>query len=237
MLFPHGDAIGRRIKIGSVDKPGDWIPVVGVARAFELFMSSDPDIVDPPVFLANQDSINANWSIAVRPLRPDLSLTQVLRSRLRDVMPPQSFISVQSWLANCDDMFRAEGFFVKVFTTLGFASLLLGALGLFSVLSYVVNQRSREFAVRMSLGATPGNLVRHVRKGAFELAIGGTAIGALFSFWASTGVSSFLFGVKNTDPVSLVTAELILLAVTMAASLAPAIRASRADPLEVIRAA
>ena len=139
-------------------------------------------------------------------------------------------------MASYDYTFQVHGFFAKIFGTLGFAALLLGALGLFSVLSYVVSQRTREFAVRTSLGATPRNLVTHVMKGAFELAIGGTAIGALLSFWASAGVSGFLFGVKNTDPVSLVTAEAVLLLVTMAASLAPAIRASRADPLEVIRA-
>jgi ABC-type antimicrobial peptide transport system permease subunit len=208
-----------------------------VVRDFELYMSPDPDLVDPPVFFTSRDSINSQWSLAVRPTGRDLALIQALRVRLRDVMPPRAFVSVQRWLQNYDYSFRAQSFFVTVFGTLGFAALLLGALGLFSVLSYVVSQRTREFAVRTSLGATPGNLMLHVMKSAFELAIGGTAIGALLSFWASAGLSGMLFGVKNTDPVALVAAELILLAVTMAASLAPAIRASRADPIEVIRAA
>jgi ABC-type antimicrobial peptide transport system permease subunit len=72
---------------------------------------------------------------------------------------------------------------------------------------------------------------------ALSLSLGlGTAIGALLSFWASAGVSMALFGVKNTDPVSLVIAEATLLAVTMLASLVPALRAMRADPVDVLRA-
>jgi ABC-type antimicrobial peptide transport system permease subunit len=116
------------------------------------------------------------------------------------------------------------------------ASLLLGAAGLFSVMSYSVGQRLREFAVRQALGASPHDVLRLVMRGALELALGGTAFGALLSFWASAGISTVLFGVKNTDPVALVIAEVTLLAVTMAAALVPALRAMRADPVEVLRA-
>ena len=73
-------------------------------------------------------------------------------------------------------------------------------------------------------------------RNAFELALGGTAFGALLSFWASAGVSTVLFGVKNTDPIALVVAEVTLLTVAMIASLVPAIRAMKADPVEVLRA-
>ena len=112
------------------------------------------------------------------------------------------------------------------------ASVLLAAAGLFSVMSYTVGRRLREFAVRQALGASPREVLRLVLRGAFELALGGTAFGALLSFWASAGVSAVLFGVKNTDPISLIIAELTLLVVTMLASLVPAVRAMRADPVE-----
>jgi len=68
------------------------------------------------------------------------------------------------------------------------------------------------------------------------MSLAGTAIGALLSFWASAGVSAVLWGVKETDPLSLVVAELTLLVVTIAASLVPAVRAMRADPVEALRA-
>ena len=128
-----------------------------------------------------------------------------------------------------------SSFFERLLSTLSAASLLLGAAGLFAVLSYTVGQRMREFAVRSALGATPAHIARVVFRGAFELSLGGAAIGALFSFWASAGLSSFLYGVKNTDPVALIVAELTLLAVALAASLVPAIRAMRADPVSILR--
>jgi len=133
-------------------------------------------------------------------------------------------------------LLRLHRFYDGIFSFLSAASLILAAGGLFSVLSYTVSQRLREFAVRQALGASPRQVLRLVMRNAFELALGGTAFGALLSFWASAGVSTALFGVKNTDPVSLVIAELTLLAVTMLASLVPAYRAMKADPVEVLRA-
>src|SRR5262249_27392584 len=151
-------------------------------------------------------------------------------------IPARSFADVRWFSENVEMRLRFNAFFAKVFGSLGFAALVLAATGLFSVLSYAVGRRMREFAVRTALGATPRNVLTVVMKGAFEMALGGTAIGALVSFWASAGVSTLLFGVKNTDPVSLVTAEGVLLGVAMAAALVPALRATRADPVEVLRA-
>ena len=94
---------------------------------------------------------------------------------------------------------------------------------------------NREPRIRRAFGATPRNIVRVVLTGAFEMALGGTAIGALLSFWASAGISWRLFGVKNTDPMSLVIAEVTLLAVALAAALVPAFRAMRSDPVEILR--
>ncbi len=133
-------------------------------------------------------------------------------------------------------MIRRQRFYDRVFTFLSAASVLLAAAGLFSVMSYTVGRRLREFAVRQALGASPREVLRLVLRGAFELALGGTAFGALLSFWASAGVSTVLFGVKNTDPISLIIAELTLLVVTMLAAIVPAVRAMRADPVEVLRA-
>jgi putative ABC transport system permease protein len=236
VLFPRGDAIGRRIKVGSVERPGTWATVVGISRDFQLAMSPDPDLLDPPVFFAASDTVSRYMTFAVRIQGNDIAIVRALQERLRSAMPPEARVFAQTWMANYDYQFRVQAFFTKVFGSLGLAALALSALGLFSVLSYAVNQRSREFAVRTSLGATPGRLISHVMRSAAELALGGTAIGALLSFWASAGVSGFLFGVKNTDPVSLVITEVTLIVVCLLAALAPALRASRANPLDIIRA-
>jgi len=172
----------------------------------------------------------------VRPAHGDPALSVAMAAALRDGLPPRTMVQVSSFVGYYEQMVRTQTFYDRLFSFLGAASLFLGAAGLFSVMSYAVGQRLREFAVRQALGAAPRDVLRLVMRGAFELALGGTAIGALLSFWASAGVTMALFGVKNTDPVSLVIAEATLLFVTMLASLVPALRAMRADPVEVLRA-
>ncbi|HEY4658133.1 MAG TPA: FtsX-like permease family protein, partial [Gemmatimonadaceae bacterium] len=106
----------------------------------------------------------------------------------------------------------------------------------FSVVSYVASQRTREFAVRIALGATSSNVLRLVVRNSLELALGGTAFGALVGMWAGFRLWNWLYGVYPVDVGALLAAEGVLLAVTLAASLAPALRATRADPVEVLRA-
>ena len=127
-------------------------------------------------------------------------------------------------------------FTAKVFIGLGVASLILASAGLFSVLSYSVGQRMREFAVRVALGADRNDVIGLVLRDGVVMALGGTAIGAVFGMWAGFLLNSFLWGVYPADAGALVVAEVILFAVTMASCIAPALRATRADPLEILRA-
>lgn len=235
-LFPRGDAIGRLIKIGGPDKPGAWVPVVGISEDFTERPMADPEDRDPPVYFVARDTVARQWTIVARADSAASSLVAPLQARLRDALPARSTIGISTFSENIDQGVQYMSYFVRVFGALGFAALLLSALGVFSVLSYVVGQRTREFAVRVSLGASPGNLIKVVMRSALEFALGGTAIGALLSFWASAGLSGLLFGVKNTDPMSLVIAETVLIGTCILAALVPALRASRADPLEILRA-
>ena len=235
-LFPRGNAIGRLVKFGDERSTRPWLPVVGIAREPERDLRSSNPESPPVIFASTREARFDGWTIAIRPDRLDPGLVLELERILRDVLSPRSSVSVRPMLAWYDRDIRVQRFFDKVFSTLGFAALLLGATGLFSVLTYAVSQRLREFAVRIALGARPRDVLALVLLSGFEMALGGTAVGALLSFWASAGISAMLYGVKNTDPVSLIVAEVTLLVVTMAASLAPALRAMRADPIEVLRA-
>jgi putative ABC transport system permease protein len=237
LLFPHGDALGRMVKLGGERSTKPWLLVIGVARDIKLNLSPDPDAtVDTTVYASTPNRSPHFTSIVIRPDGKTRTLNVDIARKLRDGLPRHTFSDVLPFAGNYDAMMRRQQFYKQVFSFLSGASVLLAAAGLFSVMSYTVGRRLREFAVRQALGASPSEVLRLVMRGAFELAIGGTAFGALLSFWASAGVSTVLFGVKNTDPVSLVIAECTLLAVTMIASLVPAVRAMRADPVEVLRA-
>jgi putative ABC transport system permease protein len=237
LLFPHGDALGRMVKLGGERSTRPWLPVIGIAPDVRASLSPDPYETADTVIYASTPDRSPNFSnLVIRPSRVMPTLNIRIGHTLRDDAPPHSFVSVQPLLARFDQMIRQKQFFERVFSFLSAASVLLGAAGLFSVMSYTVGRRLREFAVRQALGASPRSVLWLVMRGSFELALGGTAFGALLSFWASAGVSTVLFGIKNTDPVSLVIAEATLLTVTMVASLIPAVRAMRADPVDALRA-
>jgi ABC-type antimicrobial peptide transport system permease subunit len=99
-----------------------------------------------------------------------------------------------------------------------------------------VNQRMREFAVRVAIGARGGHLWRLVLRDAAEMALAGTALGAFGGFVAGRLFGGGLYGIEPTDVVSLIMAESVLLAVSFGVCVVPALRATRADPVEILRA-
>jgi putative ABC transport system permease protein len=152
------------------------------------------------------------------------------------MLPAASFTRVVPWTDTYDKQLSEERFLTLVFTLLGVASLALGAAGLFSVVSYLAAQRMREFAVRVALGATRENVAKLVLSEALVMALGGTAVGAGLGMWAGFLIWDKMYGVYPVDATSLVAAEVTLLVVTMVACAVPAVRATRANPIEVMRA-
>jgi ABC-type antimicrobial peptide transport system permease subunit len=120
----------------------------------------------------------------------------------------------------------------------GFAvlTLLLAVVGVYGVMSAIVGQRTREYGVRVALGATRGRVNRHVLGMAARPIGWGVAAGVLVALWAARSIGSLLYGVVPLDPVSFATAALVLLASGVAAALVPAMRASRVDPIVALRA-
>jgi len=128
------------------------------------------------------------------------------------------------------------------FTTLlvsgfAFAALLFGATGIYGVMSYVVSQRAHEMGVRVALGATSRDIFRLVVGRGATLAVVGAAVGCVLALVATRGLGSLLYGVSATDPITFGGAVVLFVAVAVAASLGPARRATRADPVQSLREA
>lgn len=115
-------------------------------------------------------------------------------------------------------------------------ALLLAAVGLYGVVSYTVTQRMREFAVRVAVGAPRPSLVRLVAHDAVAMTLAGIGLGAFLAMWASTLLGSWLADVYHTDALSLVVAEGVLAVAALVACLHPVLRATRANPIEILRA-
>ena len=244
-LFPHERAVGRTLKLGDMHSSEPWLTVIGVVRdqplRFNQFPEAGPDTSSRVYAALPTTSKRAQgWQHVEFIIRPASRATGVpiaVTRALRASIPPHSFFEVRSWVSSYEGNLRAEQFLSLLFSLLGLASLALGAAGLFSVISYITSQRMREFAVRIALGATRENVLRLVMRDAVAMALGGTAVGAGLGMWAGFLLWDKMWGVYPVDAGALVGAEIVLLLVALLACLGPALRAGRADPVEVMRAA
>jgi putative ABC transport system permease protein len=120
-------------------------------------------------------------------------------------------------------------------TLLGVIGLLLAATGLYAVMSYLVSLRSREIGVRLAMGAAPGTILRMTLREALVLAMAGTAIGTIGALVTSKIVQSQMHGVKGLDPVLFAASIAALAGAMVVAGAIPARRATRVDPIAVLR--
>jgi putative ABC transport system permease protein len=119
-----------------------------------------------------------------------------------------------------------------IFATL---ALVLAAVGIYGVMSYSVAQRTREIGIRIALGAQRGDVLKMTVKQALKLVVGGLAIGLVLALILTRVMSSLLFGISATDPVTFISIAAVLLAVATLASYIPALRATRIDPMVALR--
>jgi ABC-type antimicrobial peptide transport system permease subunit len=118
----------------------------------------------------------------------------------------------------------------------GTLALLMAAIGLYGLMRYAVTQRQREIGIRMALGADAVRVMRDVIRDGLAVSLGGVGIGLAVALATTQVVKSLLFGVTPRDPVTLLAAPALLVAITLLASAVPAIRAARVDPMIVLRA-
>lgn len=235
-LWPNERAVGREIELGSQGSGAPWIPVVGVARSVELFFEGDPYLEPPPV------------AYVVRPKNPSTDRTIVIRTgsssgpvataatRAIETTPALRYVqSPFPWLQRYDRFAAGGRFIALVFGLFGLTALVLSTLGLYTTLAYAVSQRRREFGVRLALGARPADLRRMVLREALMVTLAGIAFGALVALWGTRLLDGMLWGMPHMDALSLAAAEALLFGIALLACLAPAQRATRADPLEVLR--
>jgi len=134
------------------------------------------------------------------------------------------------------DSFAQTGFAMLLIATAAAVALLLGTVGIYAVIAYVVGQRTGEIGIRIALGAQSFEVSRMVLIQGGVVALMGVAIGIVGAFGLTRLLGALLFDVSATDPTTYVTVALLLLAVALLASYLPARRAASVDPVEALRA-
>lgn len=236
-LFPSGSAVGRRVRLGRYTSNEPWRPVIGVSRSISVRFPS-AQVRGPAVYVATSLPETRSFAVLARAATPDdapLAPPRV-RREVGSVLPLSVALSVKTLSADREAAARSREQFAQLFGMLALGALLFAAAGLFAVLSYMVSQRMREFAVRVAIGAKQSDVIRLVLCDTFELALGGTAIGGAAGVTVVFVYGSQMFDIDAANVLALIASELILLTVAVIAAVGPAVRATRADPVDVLRA-
>jgi len=158
-----------------------------------------------------------------------------LKSQARALDPNVPLYDVQTLAERVAVAIGPTRFYAVLATAFAVIAVTLGAIGVYGVLADGVSRRRRELGIRVALGAAPGTLLANVLKDGARLAALGVGVGLLASFWTSRALRALLVDVGERDPVALASAAGIFAVVALVASLGPAARAVRADPIEALR--
>jgi putative ABC transport system permease protein len=237
--WPGKDPLGKRVRRVRAGQPGPWMTVVGVVRDVREdrfgFRTPRPVWYLPYAQQTLPLPVSLPLNLVVRAGGRTAPVAAALREAIRAVDPAQPVAALEPMSGHLSDVLRGERFGAVVMGTLGALGLILAALGLYGVMAYSVSQRQHEIGLRMALGAgQPAVLGQVLRQGMTLVAVG-LVLGLAASFGVSRLVSTLLYGVSATDPITFAGVSTLLVLVALAASFVPAFRASRVDPLVALR--
>ena len=235
-LWPGQTPIGKRLRFGGGTKGSDasWLTVKGVAADIP-FLGLTSDRSEPLVYLPFAVSDGGpEISLAVRVadgVDPTNSLHKIVQ-QLDPRLAPPPVISARSALA---ESIASERFTMTLLAMFAGLAVVLSAIGLYGVISYVVAQRTREIGIRIALGATPRNIAGAVVVRGVVLSVAGLAAGLIAAIWGTRMIRTLLHGVSATDPLSFLVTATVLLGVSVLACTIPMRRAMHVDPVIAMR--
>ncbi|HEY2012379.1 MAG TPA: FtsX-like permease family protein [Bryobacteraceae bacterium] len=153
---------------------------------------------------------------------------------MRSIEPNITVVDAQSMASIASESMQVTHLVLWLLAVFAATALALAAVGIYSVMSYAVRQRTREIGTRVALGATRRDIAWLVMRQGVEIAAAGTAIGLAAGLVAARSLGSVLYGISSSDPATLAAAAAILVATTMAACYLPARRAARVDPARTL---
>jgi predicted permease len=243
LYWPGENPVGKHIGVnytgpGRVSKGAPRMrEVVGVVAAIKqsaLDSATKPAVYMP--YLQDETSHDmATMSLFVRSSSDARGLADSVRARIHAVRPNQPVEDLQPLTDLMAESLAPRRYSLSLLGAFAALSVLLSALGIFGVVSYTTLQRTREFGVRIALGATRSSVMSQVFRQGLALTLIGTAIGVGGALWATRILSRILFEVSPLDPISFVFAIALLALISMCACLLPAWRVSRLDPVRALR--
>jgi predicted permease len=233
--FPGENPIGKHIQPGLgddvIEHPmREVIGVVGDIKRKGLTADADPEY-----FLPFSQAMITNPFLTIRTSGDPLTVENTLRATVQEMdksVPVYQVSTMEDYISKSVAQPRFQTLLLSCFAAI---ALILSAIGLYGLLSYMVVQRTLEIGLRMALGAQRADVLRMIVRRGLTLALIGLGVGLAISAMMTRLLSGMLYGTRPTDPVTFVAVTAILLLVSVAASSVPAFRAARLDPMETLR--
>ena len=229
--FPGEDPLGKRLKRGGPDQP--WLTVVGIVRDVKhVSLNAEPRT---EMYLSSQQFPRPFMNVVVRTANDPRNLIAAIRKEVWAVDPDQPLASVDTMQQLVTNSVAGTRFNTLLLGVFAAVAMLLAAVGIYGIMAYSVIQRTHEIGIRMALGAQTGDILKMVLGQGMILALIGVALGLLVSFALTRLMSSLLYGVTPTDPMTFAGVSLALAASALIACYIPARRAMRVDPMVALR--
>ena len=230
LLFPGEDPIGKDVRPAN-GNPQQWFSIIGVVEdvLIDDLRRKSPE---PTVYLP---AVSSSPAYVMRSARAD-RLEPEVRAIIREVIPTSPMYRIFTMKRLAANAMANLSFTMLMVSLAAVLALVLGAVGLYGVLSYRVTKRAQEIGVRMALGAEASSVRRMFVWQGGRVALIGIGVGALAAVALTKYISTLLFNVARFDIVAFAGMSLVMLAVALAASYFPALRASRVDPVIALRA-
>jgi predicted permease len=239
-FWPNGNAVGTHLMLDDNDSGPREAEIVGIIhdvkdRGLEAAPSFDIYIPLRQTHKDTVDQLQDNQYWVVRTGGDPLALVNAFREQVRRVDADVAASNVRTMDQYLSLTIAPRRFNLQLLSIFALAALALALAGIYGVISYSVNQRAHEIGVRMAMGALRSNVLRMVIADGIKPVLVGIALGTLSVFGLSAALASLVFGVNASDPATLVSVTLIFGCVSLAALYLPARRATRIDPLAILR--
>ena len=231
--FPNDDPIGKRISALS----NGWQTVVGVVgnvKQYRLTRGAIPEVFIP-YNQATYTGLIQSMSLVVRTKSDPAGLAEALRQQVLGVDPNQPVYNVKTMENVIDDSMSGSRMNTMLLSIFAGLAMILAMIGIYSVMSYTVTQNTREIGIRMALGAQARDVLKLIVGQGLVLTLIGVVVGVAAAFGLTRLMSSLLYGVTTTDPLTFIIVSVILVAVAVISCYLPARRATKVDPMIALR--
>ena len=233
-LWPNVDPLGRRIKFPGDDKnPQPWRTIVGVVSDVSQYALDKQAPMQ--IYLPHAQFPTSFITIVVKTNDQSAAMVTAVRNEILAIDKDQAVFKVTTLEQLLGESILLRRFFMLLLVIFAALALILAAVGIYGVMSYVVTQRTQEIGIRMALGAQASDVLKLIVRGGISLALIGIGVGLATAFVLTRLMTQLLFGITATDAGTFAVVSAVLIGVVLLACYIPARRATKVDPLVALR--